>query len=332
MLSILPTIPVPLPAYNTNKFLKERIMERKRVVSEPYKKHLTIIACHLNTNQRIKILKQNLYFLSFSNNDIIIINSSNLLTNTDIKNELQNRVKTYIEIQNNKWIDFGKWGYILNNVDYSQYEFITFTNDSFSILRPIDFYFKLAVSANKELYGYTSSSEVKYHIQSYLFTLKKSAIDKFKEYLHPLQEKMFFFNNITPIHLELNLINIFTSTGCFLNLGQLPINYNKNVFFNNDSLYSILWKYNLLPFIKIKRINKQYYSNISMTFSPRPSYLLFDRDSSNIDQGENDSSASSPFSQYKFNRDALKPDIVETFFSVERTGVPLVDLKFQKRR
>lgn len=251
--------------YNTNKFLNEILIEKTKNIFEPCKKHLTIIACHLYNKQRIQVLKQNLRFLSFSNNDIIIINSSNLILNNFVKNELQNKVKQYIEIPNDKWIDFGKWKYVLNNIDYSDYEYITFTNDSFSISKPIYFYFNLAFEKKKELYAYTSSSEVKYHFQSYLFTVKKDAINKFKKYLTnkitPLSK------NINPIHLELHLITEFQTYDCFLDIGK--INNKKNIFFNNDFLYFILFKYNLLPFIKLKRINKQYYNKTSMIFSPK---------------------------------------------------------------
>jgi len=255
--------------YNVNNFLNERIMKKKNVLFEPCKKHLTIIACHLYNKQRIQVLKQNLRFLSFSNNDIIIINSTNLILNNAVKNELQHKVKQYIEIPNDKWIDFGKWKYVLNNIDYSTYEYITFTNDSFSISQPIYFYFNLAFEKNKELYAYTSSSEVKYHFQSYLFTVKKDAINKFKNYLTtkitPISK------NISPIHLEVNLINAFQSYDCFLDIGKLHINNKRNIFFNNDFLYFILFKYGLLPFIKLKRVNRIHYmpSNTSMIFSPK---------------------------------------------------------------
>jgi len=183
--------------------------------------------------------------------------------NTDVCHDLQNKVKQYIEIPNNSLIDFGKWNYTLNNIDYSSYEFITFTNDSFLISQPIYFYFNLAVAKDKELFSYTSSSEIKYHFQSYLFTIKNDAIYKFKEYLTRVPK------NINPIHLELYLIDEFQSHDCFLDIGDININSKTNIFFNNNFLYFILFKSNLLPFIKLKRLNKKYYNKTSMIFSPK---------------------------------------------------------------
>ena len=250
-----------------NKFLKNKIIEKKHFTFEPSKKHLTIIACHLNNYDRVRILKKNIRFLDFPNNDIIIVNSSNLECNKEFISELQNKVKQYIEIPNDKWLDFGKWKYVLNNIDYSEYEFITFTNDSFSILNPILFYFNLVVAKNKDLYGYSSSSEVKYHFQSYLFSVKTSAIYKFKQYLAQLHNH----NNVNAVHLEINLIDVFQSRDCFLDIGKLYINDKKNVFFNNNFLYFTLFNCNLLPFIKIKRLTgiPNRYNKISMILSPK---------------------------------------------------------------
>ena len=251
---------------NINDFIINKINEKKQYMYIPTKKHLTIIACHLNSMERINILKQNIHFLSFCNNDIIIINSSQLPFNEFVQTEFQDKIKEYFEIPNDKWLDFGKWKYILNNFDYSVYDFITFTNDSFYIHQPICFFYNLATLKNKELYGYTSSSEIKYHYQSYLFTLKKDAVFKLKDFLdYEMTPK------ITVIYLEINLIHLFSTKDCFLDVGNISINHKKNIFFNNSFLYNILLKHHLLPFTKLKKqkLSVYNYNNTSITFSPR---------------------------------------------------------------
>ena len=47
----------------------------------------------------------------------------------------------------------------------------------------------------------------------------------------------------------------FINKECFLNIGNIPSNENRNIFFTNNSLYDKLKKTNLLPFTKIKSIN-----------------------------------------------------------------------------
>ena len=233
---------------NLSEFLINKINEKKHNTFTPETKHLTIIACHLSNVQKINTLKQNIHFLSFCNNDIIIINSEKLPFNEIVKNDIQDKIKEYYEIPNNHWFDFGKWSYVLNNIDYSNYDFVTFTNDSFSIHQPICYFYNLATSKNNELYGYTSSSEINYHYQSYLFTLQKEAILKFKEFLN---NKMKL--KATVVYLEINLIHLFSTKDCFLDLGKNPTNLKKNIFFNNIFLYKILFQHHLLPFIKLKK-------------------------------------------------------------------------------
>jgi len=289
---------------NINNFLNKRKEEKNKYTFIPPIKHLTIIACHINNMQKLITLQQNIYFLSFCNNDIIVINSSNLLFNETLKSEIlnqdknedknenekekerenkkKNRIIQYLEITNNKWMDFGKWKHVIENIDYSNYDFVTFTNDSFSIHKPICFFYNLATEKNVELFGYTSSSEIKYHYQSYLFTLKKDAVLEFNKYLNKyIDNEIKIKNKITPIHLEINLIDVFLNKDCFLDIGNILINRKKNVFFDNPFLYNTLFTYNLLPFIKLKlklklnlknkfkpKLDTTFYNNTSMTFSP----------------------------------------------------------------
>lgn len=263
--------------FDKNKFVKEKLHEKNNCIinkNNCNKKHLTVIACHLHNKQRVQNLYKNLKFLCFPENDIIIVNSSGLSFNNDVKQELADKIKQYIEIPNNNWIDFGKWKYVLENIDYSNYDFITFTNDSFSIFHPVQFYFNLASNQNKEIYAYTSSSEVKYHFQSYLFTIQKEAINKFKHYL---QTKIIKYSiRINAIHLELHLIDVFQSRDCFLDIGKIN---KQNIFFTNNDLYLQLFACKLLPFIKLKRlqivsrekVSCLIYNKTSTTFSLNPS-------------------------------------------------------------
>ena len=52
-----------------------------------------------------------------------------------------------------KSLDFGKWNYLLNKIDYNNYEHIVFINDSFIIKGSINHFFNLIYKNNVELYG-----------------------------------------------------------------------------------------------------------------------------------------------------------------------------------
>jgi hypothetical protein len=243
-----------------NKIIVHKKNEMKIFDYQPNKKFLTIIACHISTEFRLNILIKNIEYLSFLNNDIIIINSNNLPLNTETKNKIniineKNKANyKYIEITNNKWIDSGKWLHVLTdmNLNLSLYDFVTFTNDSFAICSPIFYFFNLASYHNVDLFAYTSSSEIKYHYQSYLFVIKNSAIETFINFIKNFMEEKI---NSNGYQIEIYSMNLFSNKKCFLDIGLFVNNYKKNIFFHNRFLYSVLFKSKVLPFIKIKQIN-----------------------------------------------------------------------------
>ena len=53
---------------------------------------------------------------------------------------------------------------------------------------------------------------------------------------------------------ELMLIKWIPNNKCFLSIGNIPSNNQRNIFLNNDDLYTILKNNNLLPFSKLKRL------------------------------------------------------------------------------
>jgi hypothetical protein len=258
-----------------NKIIVHKKNEMKIFDYQPNKKFLTIIACHLNTEFRLNILIKNIEYLSFLNNDIIIINSCHLPFNTEVKDKIniineKNRTSyKYIEINNNKWIDSGKWFHVLTemNLQLDLYDFITFTNDSFEIYSPIYYFFNLASYHNVDLFAYTSSSEITYHYQTYLFIIKSSGIPMFIDFIKNFMEKN---SNSNGYEIEISIINLFSNKKCFLDIGVFVNNYKKNIFFHNRFLYSVLFKSKVLPFIKIKQIHN-YNKKLKLEFNLSPS-------------------------------------------------------------
>lgn len=291
-------------------FISNKLQEIQVFLENPEKKILTIIACHVDKKEKLFFLQNNISYLTFPNNDIIVVNSCDLQLNEQLQREISNKVFKYIEIQNNKWLDFGKWLHVLNTTDYSNYDFITFTNDSFLICNPILHFFNEAIYNNVDLYAYSSSTEVKYHYQSYLFIIKSVSVSTVIDYI----EK--YTNIMAPnaVFLEINLYREFYSKKCFLNLGIMSCNIKKNVFFNNNVLYFRLFNSKLLPFIKMKRIYQRtnQFPKYDFNLIPSRSYRVLPNDCNNVDHGVHVSNASNPFSQNKFNNAGLNPDNEET--------------------
>lgn len=216
------------------------------------KKILVLFACHTNSEIKFKTVLSNLkYFKKTPNVDIVVINSTNTPYSELLKNFLQGKC-SYFEIENAPTIDHGKWIYALENIDYSSYNNVIFTNDSYIIHGNIDRFLFNSATTNVEFYGYNDSTQCNYHYQSYLFSILQSAIKKFITIFY---EKLPYLHSYFDIinHCELQMLNYF-SRDCYLKIGNIPFHRGKNIFFDNDYLYYILKNSGLLPFTKIRSI------------------------------------------------------------------------------
>jgi hypothetical protein len=216
---------------------------------------LVIIACHCDSDNKLNTIKNNLLYFDFESCDKIVINSNNLQHNNSIKEICSRHLNTtYFEIENDNYLDYGKWIHVLTNlVNYNEYDYIVFTNDSFTIHSSINHFLNLAVKYKVELYGYNDSTQTRYHYQSYLFILRKDVI--------PL-----FINKVTASNLtlkcqldvinnfEVKMTDWFATHKSFLKIGNFGLEKGHNIFFTNDALYLPLKNSGLLPFTKLKRI------------------------------------------------------------------------------
>ena len=254
------------------------IKNYKKIISNNYtpnnrnnKKILTIVACHTNTLLKYNTVINNIPYLIFPNNDIIIINSLNekysdklkrYIATKSAKNAPNNKIIKYFEIPNDKYIDIGKYIHVLNIMDTDgslskEYEFVVLINDSIIIKKSIAHFYNMTIKNNKELYAYNDSSEIKYHYQSYLYAIKYKAIHKLIDYFNIHKLEIHGYKDVID-KIELELKSIYANENdCFLKIANLPCNINKNIYFHNDTLYKLLFNNDILPFIKIRTLEKK---------------------------------------------------------------------------
>ena len=251
---------------NELNYLKQKYIE-KRIntysVSKNNVKYLVIMACHCNTEYKLLTIKQSVKYLMNDSTELLIVNSFNLSHNNQLRDFCASQSNiTYIEAVNDNTYDFGKWIHGLNVFNYSKYNFVMFINDSFIIHAPIDHYFNLVYKNNVEFYGYNSSTQGRYHYQSYLFSIKRESINTF---VHNFNIRRGNIKNQQDVitNYELTMTDWFSSNNCFLNIANLPSHKEKNIFFTNNILYDKLKKTNLLPFTKIKSIDSSILNNIN---------------------------------------------------------------------
>lgn len=217
-------------------------------------KYLLIFASHCDSDIKFETIKNNLKYMNYKSIDIVFINTINLPFNKKIKylcKTYNNIIKQY-EITNMKTYDFGKWTHCLKSTYYSKYDFVIFTNDSFFIHEPIDYFFNLTYKYNVELFGYNDSTQRKYHYQSYLFAIRKDAVPIFLKNYN-LKQKQISNQEDVVTYYELEMFHWFKTADCFLSIGHIPKHQTLNIFFTNDKLYEYLKELKLLPFTKIKR-------------------------------------------------------------------------------
>jgi len=239
-----------------HKMIEKTIQNMKEKQYNPSihrKKILTIIACNTDSLLKLQSTQHNLQYFVFKNNDIIIINSSDALYNAELKKNTLDKITKYYEVPNDKaLLDFGKWIYILNNYNYTNYDYIVFSNDSIIISGNIYPFFNNMISTSVDLYGYNDSTQIRYHYQSYLFGLKTS-----KTYIlnKLINEKKHLIKDIDSLvhNTELLMTDYFTNNDCFLKIGNISSHKGKNIYFENDTFYKFLFNAGLLPLKKIKR-------------------------------------------------------------------------------
>jgi hypothetical protein len=226
-------------------------------------KILTIVACHTNTLFKYNAIVNNIPYLIFPNNDIIIINSSNEKYSDKLKKYISSKLAIkYIEIPNDKYIDIGKYIHVLNTIQTDDsmkkdYQFVVLINDSIIIKKPIMYFYNMIIKMDKELYAYNDSSEIKYHYQSYLYAIKYNAIHRLIDYFNIHKSDIHGYSDVID-KIELKLYDIYAhDSDCFLKIAKLPCNINKNIYFHNDILYKLLFTNEILPFIKIRALDKK---------------------------------------------------------------------------
>jgi hypothetical protein len=226
-----------------------KILKKKETNSQ----FLVLFACHSSSAIKFETIKTNLLFLKQNKNiQIHVMNSTNTTFSNQVKNFCVFYNINYFEADNNSLFDFGKWYNLLHLVDYNQFDHIVFANDSVIFQNNLSHFFNSIALKNVDLFGYNDSIQPRHHYQSYLFSIKTTAISKFKIFV---EEKMNQIKSQDDVinNYEIKMTDHFLNHDCFLKLSKIT-KIPSNIFFTNDDLYIKLLKTQLLPFLKVKRI------------------------------------------------------------------------------
>jgi glycosyltransferase involved in cell wall biosynthesis len=224
-------------------------------------KCLVIIACHTNDELKEKVLVYNLKYFSELSNTIVIVNSYKY--NDDsfecrINNLGLESFIVFDYVQNDKFLYYSKWVNYLQKIDYTKYNNITLTNDSYLITRSLEDY-KNLIDPSINLVALLDSYQIKYHYPDFLRTYNKQGIKYILD----------FYNS--RINSDSELVNfpidsskIFSSSVKILYKTNSDI--SEDIHLIDDHLEKYLNKFNY-PIIKLKKIrDKKYYFNFPTDF------------------------------------------------------------------
>lgn len=251
-------------------------------MSSPAGKFLTLVACHTNSKLKLNSTIQNLKRLIITGNKVIVINSVDSEFNDRLKSFVQKTYPAieYIEVPNNSHLDAGKWMTYMRSDAFHKikgsFNYVVFTNDSYLLSGPVDHFYKGALNSSKDMFGFTSSSQERYHYQSYMFAIRPQAVGLFVNHYHKVGRYLIDYHSVVG-NIEMQLEKIYLhSCSVLIDLGLFPGNTGRNIFFNNDTLYTKLRTMGILPITKIKRITEPQSNhgrkNPSMTTEIRSMY------------------------------------------------------------
>ena len=227
-------------------------------------KILGIFANHTTNMIKYNITLNNISILKKHLTNIIIIDTIDqeygIKLEKDFKNDIDNNsfIIKYLFIKNDNYYDFGKWIYVLKTLNQNklnEYDYILFINDSIIITENIKNYFIYLnnhVSDKINLYGYNDSTQIKYHYQSYFFSIKRVIINKFIKFFESKKNKIFDLESLVK-NVELNICEIDPNHDCLIKIGN-DYNMTKNIYWENEVLYKFLLAKDIFAIFKLKKI------------------------------------------------------------------------------
>lgn len=190
-------------------------------------------------------------------NNICVVDTIGLEYSDKLKEfySKESKINNHFLIENNDFFDFGKWIYALNTINYYDYDYIVFINDSVVFDLDIKKYFEHIIyklDRNINLFGYNDSTQVKFHYQSYLFTIHSRIVKNFIQFFESKKSLITSMETLI-FNTELCLHEITQEHTSFVKISH-TYNIGKNIHWENEDLYKNLLLLGCIGIYKLKRI------------------------------------------------------------------------------
>lgn len=233
------------------------------LLDKPKKQNiLGIFACHSNMMVKTQTTLNNLEKLIHNFDKIIIVDSKDsqycLLLKNLVEAKYKDKLQAYILANNGKCLDFEKWLGAIKITNLDDFDYVTFINDSVVLTDKIDTYFSF-LDGKKELFGMNNSWEIRYHYQSFFFSVHTKKMDMFVVFcLDKFKNVECQYDLICQV--ELKFIDLFDNKDCYIKIHSKQ--FVNNIYIVRSDFYNMLLDNKILPIIKIKRLYDDKYVQI----------------------------------------------------------------------
>lgn len=215
---------------------------------------MTKIGIFINNTHNKKQLEinfHNIKTLGTHFDKIFIVDEKN-----DFTEILYNRINSFSNFQDSifkeKLNNFQKINEINKIINNQEFKTITFINDNYIYLQPLKKYFEFIENCHYDIISYTDSTEIFYHLQMNILSLKKDIFHKYENLIEDFSTKQYPDFNLLNLDYLKEINNLFHNKGIFCKTAYIESVYKKNIYLTNNDHYYYLLENNILPIIDIK--------------------------------------------------------------------------------
>ena len=183
-------------------------------------KSCCLFASYFKGNSIPHYIKIYLLELKKHNEKLIFINSNEQLIPQDLFFLSSNNID--VLTVSNEGFDFGQWYKALQTISVSEYDYLSFVNDSCVLFSNLTAFYKWVYSSTSDVFGITQSQVEGKHLQSYFLVFKKNTFPTVLNYFNKYKIVSSFAEVISTY--EIGLSKEIISKGYSLN----SFLYNKN--------------------------------------------------------------------------------------------------------
>ena len=207
------------------------------------------------SKKNIDINHNNIKLLKEHFDDIYVIDNKN--ENSELLSKYLNNITNIIKIKKVENLNiFQKINKLLNLIDIKNSENITIILDEYIITTKLKEYFNFVNNSNYDLISISDSTELFYHLQINIFTIKKDSILFLKNIINDFSNKNKSSDfNLLYLDFLKDITNKISNKGVYCKTAYIESVEKKNIYLVNNEYYYYLLENDILPIISIKLLD-----------------------------------------------------------------------------